>query len=333
MSDTHRSSRASRVVLRILAMLAVAASEAAAQQPVLYQPDSSPPRRIAMAAAGVEVPLVDPGIPNTTLPVVEIMVNGRGPFRFGVETGAGFVAVSRAFVEAAGPLPRTGGPDEVPEYRVDSITLGGATFHDVRVSAMPRGATGVDGVLGLPFFRDVLLTIDYPARRLRLTRDTLPAANGRDVLQLSRAGPFWAVPIDLAGHAYAGVIDTRSTGTLGVTPEVGAALPFDGALEVVGRARGAGIPETEVKAGRLAGDVRIGAYTFPRPMLSVRPLPPLFVGPAAGPLVGDAVLQHFVVSLDQRRGRLRLAREGSPVIQLREPQRVQRPAGRVAPSP
>src|SRR5215212_7278218 len=160
MSDTRRSSCGALLLLLCLALPA-----AGAQQPVMYQPDSAPPRRIAMSRAGIEVPLADPGIPNTTLPVVEIMVNGRGPFRFGVETGAGFVAVSRAFVEAAGPLPRSGGPDEIPEYRVDSITLGGATFHDVKVSAMPRPPTGVDGVLGLPFFRDLLLTIDYPARR------------------------------------------------------------------------------------------------------------------------------------------------------------------------
>jgi hypothetical protein len=64
----------------------------------------------------------------------------------------------------------------------------------------------------------------------------------------------------------------------------------------------------------MKGAARIGAYTFPDPVLSVRELPPGF---PEGPLVGSRVLQHFVLSLDQRTARLRLARTGSTTIELR----------------
>lgn len=299
--------------------LLVLPAAAAAQREVVVEsgPDSTPPRQIDMPAR-VEVPLADPGIPGTTLPVIEVMVNGKGPYRFGVETGAGFVGVSREFAQSAG-LERDGGPDDFPEYRVAAVEFGGATFRDLKVAALPRAATGVDGILGLSFFHDVLVTIDYPGHRLVITRDTLPTANGRDVLALTRAGPFWAARIELAGHGYASVVDTRSTGLLGITPGVAAQLPFDGPLQVIGRARGAGIPETEVKAGRLAGDAKLGDWTFPRPVLSIRALPPGFDAPARGPLLGDQVLHNFVVSLDQRTARLRLTRPGPTTIELPVP--------------
>src|SRR5262245_42091208 len=65
------------------------------------EPSAVPPRTVAMPAS-VEVPLLESGIPGATLPVISVMINGRGPYRFGVETGAGFVAVSRELVTAIG---------------------------------------------------------------------------------------------------------------------------------------------------------------------------------------------------------------------------------------
>jgi hypothetical protein len=64
----------------------------------------------------------------------------------------------------------------------------------------------------------------------------------------------------------------------------------------------------------MKGAARIGAYTFPDPVLSVRDLPPGF---PEGPLVGSRVLQNFVMSLDQRKARIHLARTGSSTIELR----------------
>jgi hypothetical protein len=260
----------------------------------------------------VEVPLVDPGIP-APLPVISVMINGRGPYRFGVETGAPFVAVSRELVSTLG-LRKVGGNDQLPEYDIDSVTFGGASFRGVRVASIPRNARGVDGLLGLPFFQNVTFTVDYPANKLRITRDTLPAANGKDILPVSRVGPFWGVPIELAGKRFSAVLDTRSMAALSITPKGAEGLPFDGELRVVGRSSGAGLPDADVREGKLKGAARIGAYTFADPVLSMRELPPGF---PEGPLVGSRVLENFVMSLDQRKARIRLARTGSTMIELR----------------
>ncbi len=305
-----------RSLKHIMLLSLLATASLGAQQPVIVHPDSSPPKHVAFTST-VEVPLVDPGIPNTTLPVVEVMINGRGPYRFGIETGAGFVGVGPGFGAKAGLTAKPGAPTDVV-YQVDSLRLGEASFMDFPITELPRGATGVDGILGLPLFRDVLVTIDYAAKKLRISRDTLSVADGKSILELRRAGPFWTMPVEIAGKPMRGVLDTRGTGSFSMVPAIADQLPFEAAMEVIGRAGGAGIPTTEVKAGRLKGDVKIGDYTFTRPTITSRPLPAHF---PTEPIVGDGVLRNFVVSLDQRTRRLRLARTGPAVIELPVPTR------------
>lgn len=294
------------------ALVATALLPALAQAQARFNPDSSPPEHVALRG-NVAIPFVASGLASPTpLPVIEVMVNGRGPFRFGVETGAGFVAISNAFADSMG-FRRTGGPDGLPSFRLDSISMPGATFSGVTVTALPNAGTGVSGLLGLPFWNDVLLTIDYPGRVVRLARGGLPAADGREVLPLVREGPFWSLPITYGSVTTRAIVDTRSTSTLGVTPAFADSIRFAGPLQVIGMARGAAIGPTEVRAGTLDGDVRVGKYSFPRPTLSVHALPPGF--PTLG-LFGSAVMQHFVVTLDQRNARIRLTRDGPDVIPL-----------------
>ena len=181
-----------------LSLLAPAAFAQTPTQPVT--PDAVPPRRIELAAP-VEVPLAL----EANLPILEARVNGQGPFRFGIETGAGFVVISPELA-AKLALKRTGGPDDSPEYHVDRLDIGAAAFHDFPVSALRVAQPGIDGVLGLPLYRDLLLTIDYPNSRARFERGSLPAADGQTVLALSHIGPFWGLPIVVAGAPQAAVL-------------------------------------------------------------------------------------------------------------------------------
>lgn len=284
-----------------------------------YRPDSAPPRRIVMPHA-IDVPLV-PEARGGSSPMVDVMVNGHGPYHFLIETGARSIGVARRIADSIG-LPRIGGPDNDPEFHVDSITLGGGSFQDLPAEALPFDFPGIDGVLGLPAFQELLLTVDYGARRARFTRDTLPPANGTDILALSRVDDFWGLPITIAGKPFIAVLDTQNDGSVGLPPSVADSLPFDGGLRVVGRARGV-FGVVDVRGGRLAGNIRIGAFTFPTPFLTVAQLPPDYPD---RPNVGTEVLQNFVVSLDQVHGRLRLARTGDSTISLPE-------RGRRAPPP
>jgi hypothetical protein len=128
---------------------------------------------------------------------------------------------------------------------------------------------------------------------------------------MTRAGPFWAVPVEVAGVPFRAVLDTRGSGTLGVNPDAAAKLPFAAPPAVIGMARGAAIAETPVRAGRLAGDLRIGAVTFARPFVGIRQLPPHF---PEEPLLGIDALEQLVVTLDQKSAVARISRPAGPGV-------------------
>jgi hypothetical protein len=311
-----------RIVFLLLLAGAPAEGWAQTGAPVrIHHPDASPPERVELAGAA-EAPLTLLG----SLPIVDVRVNGEGPFRFGIETGSASVIVVPDLATRLA-LPRAGGPDQFPEYRVETLQIGPATFHGLPVSTMTFAQPGIDGILGLSLYRDLLMTVDYPGRKVRFERGSLPDADGSVILPLTRVGPFWGLPITAGDAPLTAVLDTRSSGAFGFTPESSAALRFDGDLRVVGRARGAAIAETEVRAGRLASDITIGRYRFPRPTVTVRALPPGF--PTA-PIIGSRVLAHFSITLDQRTARLRMAREGSPVVNLDESAAVAPPRAAAA---
>jgi aspartyl protease len=302
--------------LALLTTLAAAVSGHATTTRAVYavDPDSAPPRRIVMHAP-VEVPLLRASERDSRAQV-EVMVNGQGPFRFDVETGSRHIDISPALATRLG-LKRIGTTSaDMPQYHVDSINVGEASFQDFPVGEYPAGINGVDGVLGLPFYQNLLLVIDYPAHKLRFSRDTLPAANGRDILALTRVSDFWGVPLQFGEHHFTGVLDTQNSGVLNVPPAIADQLSFDGGLQVIGRGRGA-FGVVEIKGGKLTSDVQLGGYTLQRPFLDVVQLPPDYPNQ---PNIGSRLLDQFRVSLDQRHARLRLEHDGG-VLTLPEPQR------------
>lgn len=275
-----------------------------------FTPDSRPPVRTILNGT-VTIPLQT----GRGLPLVEVRINGQGPFNFGIETGANFIAISPALASTL-KVSRTGGPDDFPAYRIERIDVGSVRLEEMTVYASQFAQPGLDGVLGLPAFRDILITLDYAKQEARFSRGDLPASNGADILDLSSVSSFLGVPLAIAGQRAMAIIDTRSPDALGVTPEMAASLPFDGDPVVIGMMRGAGLPAVEVKAGKLKGDVTIGAYTLKTPTINVRPLPATFPQNA---VIGSIVLRQFAVTLDQRNKRMQLSRDGVKVIDLPSP--------------
>jgi hypothetical protein len=312
----------------LLAILAAAGSlspAAPAHSAHAADPDSAPPRRIVMKRP-VEVPLLRASERDSRAEV-EVIVNGQGPFRFAVETGSRHIDISPALATRLG-LKRIGTTSaDMPQYHLDSINVGTASFQDFPVGEFPAGITGVDGVLGLPFYQNVLLVIDYPAHLLRFSGDTLPRANGQDILALTRVSDFWGVPLQIGEQRFTGVLDTQNSGALNVPPSIAAQLSFDGPLQVIGRGRGA-FGVVEIKGGKLATDIQVGRYTLRRPFLDVIQLPPDYPNK---PNIGSRLLDQFRVSLDQRHARLRLERDSTNLM-LPEPQRGPARGGRSGPS-
>ncbi|MCI0549015.1 MAG: serine hydrolase, partial [Candidatus Rokubacteria bacterium] len=148
------------------------------------------PQRSRVPEAGVEVEMLAAG----HLPALRVLVNGQGPYLFGIDTGAqGTARIDSALAAKLGlevvGQARSGDPSglntrTVDLVRIESLEIGGACFEGmvggVRGAGERRLGLTLDGVLGFGLFADALLTLDYPGRKVRIERGELPA-NGSDV--------------------------------------------------------------------------------------------------------------------------------------------------------
>jgi hypothetical protein len=307
-----------RALARIPFALALLAAPPLAG-PLLAAPSASPaplpratsPRPVAVdfAEPAVSVPIAA----QSATPVVEVMVNGRGPFRFLLDTGASTTVLDLGFARELG-LPvvgttRIGDPAD-PEgiladvVAIERLAIGGATFRNFTAAAWERAALrpGPDaprGVLGVPLFAEVLLTLDYPAGRLVLSRGELPPVDGKEVLAFhpGEGGGLPAIDLEVAGRTVEATLDTGASGALSFPARYQAELPLAGPVAVIGRGRMAG-GETEIRGATLAGDVRLGAHRLERPLVT-------FSDRLTHVNLGSGLLGRYAVTLDSRNRRVR----------------------------
>lgn len=284
-----------------------------------FRPAPPQPGRTTLPAAGVTLPAELVG----NLLVLEAPGDRSGPRRFLVDTGSSVTLVTPEIARrspgrvpaAAGAAPlRVKGAEgavvELPRASLLRLDLGAARFEDVDVVVHDCAAISahlgrrIDGILGFPLFREVLLTLDYPGRRVTLR----PAEAG------ARPGTGTAVPFDdarkvplvsvgIGGRSLMMLVDSGSDAVFslnpaGLRPEF-AHGPVRGT--VVGTLAGERVQEV----GRLAGDITVGDVVFTRPRVD-------FTDELSA--LGGGALRNFTVTFDQRRDRVLFSRtDGGPV--------------------
>lgn len=227
--------------------------------------------------------------------------NGRGPFRFAVDTGASGMARADARLVSALALPKLGvaansdGIEvaEVDTVRFDTLQLGGlgrsgveAIARDYRSHATLEGA--FDGILARGFFADGLLVIDYPARMLTFSRSQSLSAGDDGALAYRRA---FRVPVSIGALQVEGNLDTGASVGLVVPKSLYERLGAD-PLQAAGRGRLAN-GAIETWRGNVRGPLRIGGIALADVEARVSDRYPEL-------LVGAHALQQSVLMIDQR---------------------------------
>ncbi len=154
-----------------------------------------------------------------------------------------------------------------------------------------------DGILGFGLFAECLLTLDYPADRLRLERGELPA-DGAIAYRDDRGIP--QVDLDVAGVVVAADVDAGAMSGFSLPESLMTRLTLASEPKVVGRART--VSNTfEIKGATLKGTITLGSHRFADPEVVFQPLFPMAN-------VGARVLKDFRVTFDQKNKRMRLAK-------------------------
>jgi len=232
---------------------------------------------------------------------VQARVDGRGPYRFAVDTGASGMARADASLVAALGLAVQGQAStsdgvtsaNVSTTHLASLELGGLARRDLDVITRDYGSrlsaeAAFSGILAREFFADGLLVIDYPRRTLSFGRTPALSPAQKNVLAYERA---FRVPVSIGTQRTEGNLDTGANVTF-VLPRALYEKVATGPLAEAGSGQLANGKIDTLRA-TVHGPFRIGSASLADVEVRVSDKFPEL-------LVGAHALEHSVVLIDQR---------------------------------
>lgn len=252
--------------------------------------------------------------------LVEAKWDRFGPYHFLVDTGSSVTLVTPALarrypgrhVPSSAVTPVRGADGritELPRGTLRRLELGDARFEDIDVliyDCAPLTAhlgVRIDGVLGFPLFRDVLLTLDYPGSRVILQPARTPPLMPGTVVSFDDARKTPVVSVRLGDRSVVALIDSGSDALLSLNP-VGMEPRFVFG-PTIGATVGSISGDRTQQIGRLGESLAIGDYVFDRPVVEVTD---------ALSAIGGGLLRHFSVTFDQLRDRVIFHRDSREPI-------------------
>ncbi|PXA83541.1 hypothetical protein DMC47_43095 [Nostoc sp. 3335mG] len=158
---------------------------------------------------------------------VPVLVNGKGPFRFIVDSGATRTVISSTLAAQLGlpsagtvSLHSVGGESEVPAVHIDSLYVGALPAKEIVAPVLDEANLGGLGILGIDTLKGKKVVIDL----VRHAMSVEPADKGAEapaqpneiiVTARSRLGQLVLADADAAGQKIYAVVDTGSMVTIG----------------------------------------------------------------------------------------------------------------------
>lgn len=155
-----------------------------------------------------------------------VMINGQGPFRFILDTGANQSVLTKRVVDAVGltlapesqlMLHGVTGSLVVQAAKIDSLQTGDLVQRDLKVAVLNSVMGGADGILGTQGFEGLRVTVEFNQDRIRIERSRGQRARlneGRIPAKL-RFGRLLVVSGYVGTIRVKAVIDTGAEMTLG----------------------------------------------------------------------------------------------------------------------
>lgn len=156
---------------------------------------------------------------------VEVGVNGTGPYRFVVDSGADTSVIGSRLANALNLAP--GRPvllNGITESRtvdrvmVDSLQLGSGVFRDLELPRLDERDLGATGMIGLDALVEQRLMLDFDRRRISVddARKPAPRLDGEIVVTARlKRGQLILTQVKANGLPLEAVIDTGSEITIG----------------------------------------------------------------------------------------------------------------------
>jgi predicted aspartyl protease len=157
---------------------------------------------------------------------VDVAINGRGPYRFVVDSGADRSAIGERLAASlrlpagrAVTLHGMAGSSRRETALIDTLTVGGTTVADVAAPVLPERYLGASGLLGIDALRGQRLMLDFENQAITIedARRAPAAAAPGDIIVTARrrGGQLILTQARAGGVAIRAVVDTGSQLTIG----------------------------------------------------------------------------------------------------------------------
>jgi predicted aspartyl protease len=154
------------------------------------------------------------------------MINGQGPFRFMVDTGANHSAVALRITQALHLNPGSSasvilngvtGSALVPTVHVDRLQAGDLVLEQRQLPVLEYVLANADGILGVEGFADKRIVVDFEHDRITIARSRNQRApfGYVEIPVKLRFGRLLIIDVAIGRVHAKGVIDTGSEATLG----------------------------------------------------------------------------------------------------------------------
>ena len=156
---------------------------------------------------------------------VDVMVNGQGPFRFLVDSGADRSVIGLALARRLGLAPAgvarvqsMAGAADVETVRLDSLAVGPSVSTGLRLPALGEAFIGADGLLGIDALAESRILLDYEKRQVTVQDSrTQPPRNADEIVVTARRkkGQLILTEVRVDSQRLYAVIDSGSEMTVG----------------------------------------------------------------------------------------------------------------------
>jgi hypothetical protein len=222
------------LTLGLMLSAVTGAVQAAVQAPVIAKPKPAPP------ALPGQVPPLPPAVIDNSLAIggddvkarkvdtrlsVYVLVNGRGPYRFVVDSGADTSAVGLRIARdlqlpLGTPAILNGMTDRsiVDRVLVAQLTLGPSTVNNLELPALREVDLGGDGLVGIDALAKQRLMMDFDKRVIKIEDASTPARYSRDDIVITarrQRGQLILTQVRASGFPLDAIIDTGSEITVG----------------------------------------------------------------------------------------------------------------------
>ena len=248
---------------------------------------------------------------------VEVRVNGRGPYKFIVDSGADTSAVGLRIARdlqlplgTPAILNSTTARHLVDRVKVDELSMGPSTIRDLEVPALREVDLGGEGLIGIDALVRQRLLMDFEQRLIKVEDARRPVRYGpNDIVIIAKRqrGQLILTHVRAGGVSLDAVIDTGSQVSIG-NSALRAKLLRRGAKFWTVEATGVTGVTVKLQMATVS-ELQLGPVTFRDVPIAFADVPPFkLFGLADEPalLVGTDLLENFQkVSLDFRARKIR----------------------------